>query len=406
MSRFSPLVLAPEEKLDRNRVDVGPDMQDRVDLIINAYTSPIIGHCGADALWRRLSLRYRNFGGRSAVRDILKGHSHYQIRQPVVKKTIVKPIVGKSPGRYWQMDLTDFSGFPSGANRGSNWLLVSIDIFSKQVFTEPLRNKTAPIVLAGFQAIIGRMRGRMTTIQSDQGPEFVNVEMRRYLTSLNVRHITSLSHTPQSQGQVERFNRTLKTNIFSRMQFDGNPTQWRQYVDEVVDQYNDTIHSAHGLKPLDVYATSDPAVIAEVREKLEKIGRKKSAVAKDDIEKGDYVRVSLLAQAAQRALGSFRKSNGVEGNWSQEVYEVDTVSRKHPLSYSREYTLKDYPNRVFQRYFLLPVGIIHEARQPPAAPQPPAPPAPPAAPQPPAPPAQRQRRVGGIPARFRQGYHH
>ena len=72
----------------------------------------------------------------------------------------------------WQMDLVDMCSYKN-TNRGYNWILVCIDVFSKFVWIKLLKNKSANTVMQAFRDIIAAGR-RPENIQCDEGTEFIN----------------------------------------------------------------------------------------------------------------------------------------------------------------------------------------------------------------------------------------
>jgi transposase InsO family protein len=51
-------------------------------------------------------------------------------------------------------------------------------------------------------------------LQSDNGPQFKNDLLAAVCQELHIQQRFGASETPQHQGQIERFNKTFKTNLF------------------------------------------------------------------------------------------------------------------------------------------------------------------------------------------------
>ena len=86
-----------------------------------------------------------------------------------------------------------------------------------------------------------------TTLQTDNGSEFLNRSLQRLLKGYGVHHFET--HNEETKTSVvERFNRTLKTRMWRY--FTKNQTI--RYVDALQDfvrSYNDTYHSSIGMAP-------------------------------------------------------------------------------------------------------------------------------------------------------------
>ena len=106
---------------------------------------------------------------------------------------------------------------------GFHHLFVCIDYFSKWTEARPLKNKSATVVAQALYELMCR-RGCFVAQVNDQVREFVNgisTELHK-LTGVEQR-ITSAYH-PQSNGLIERRNRTIKNSLVKVL--NGNPLEW------------------------------------------------------------------------------------------------------------------------------------------------------------------------------------
>ena len=71
----------------------------------------------------------------------------------------------------WHADLVDISNLKR-QDDGTTFLLTVIDVFSKQVRCAPLKNKSAPSLVAAFNEVLVDVVP--TTLQIDKGLEFLN----------------------------------------------------------------------------------------------------------------------------------------------------------------------------------------------------------------------------------------
>lgn len=84
-------------------------------------------------------------------------------------------------------------------------------------------------------------------LHSDNGSEFKNKLMREIISSLGLKHVFGAPYHPQSQGVVERLNRTIKGSL-AIMSEDLNGA-WSTIYDNIVKSYNDTYHSTIKCSP-------------------------------------------------------------------------------------------------------------------------------------------------------------
>ncbi|TRZ17797.1 hypothetical protein HGM15179_009268 [Zosterops borbonicus] len=129
---------------------------------------------------------------------------------PIVRKQIQlgKLQVGAEPGDYWQID---FSELPR--SQGYKYLLVYVCTFSGWPEAFPCRtNQAKEVVKTLMREIIPRF-GVPLGISSDRGPHFVAGVVQTVARLLDVTWNLHTPWRPQSSGQVERMNQTLKGQI-------------------------------------------------------------------------------------------------------------------------------------------------------------------------------------------------
>ena len=74
----------------------------------------------------------------------------------------------------WQMDLIQFSTAPSKVARETyRYIIVLIDVFSRQVWAEPCKDKTPTEVAPVLRRMLGALPKKPDVISTDKGNEFV-----------------------------------------------------------------------------------------------------------------------------------------------------------------------------------------------------------------------------------------
>ena len=96
-----------------------------------------------------------------------------------------------------------------------------------------------------------------TIVQSDNGGEFIGSELTEWLGELGVRAINSSAYHLQSQGRVERFNKTIERELGKRIA-EVNNKQWIDYLANANRAYNCTVHSTTNQTPFRVMFGRDP----------------------------------------------------------------------------------------------------------------------------------------------------
>ena len=112
---------------------------------------------------------------------------------------------------------------------------------------------------------------------------------------------------------VERFIRTLKLPIFERRKALGG--SWTQYVQDVVDKYNDSPHSSIHAKPSFVADHEyDFAVLDRTHDHMTK--HAKFPVDHEEIAVGDHVKIRIKPSAFYKETFN---------SWSSEVYTIESI---------------------------------------------------------------------------------
>jgi hypothetical protein len=73
----------------------------------------------------------------------------------------------------------------SRTNKGYNWILVCIDVFSKFVWIKLLKTKAANLVAVAFIEIISNGR-KPINLQCDEGTDFINTTFKRSCREQNI----------------------------------------------------------------------------------------------------------------------------------------------------------------------------------------------------------------------------
>ena len=150
-------------------------------------------------------------------------------------------------GHRWErvaMDLLDMSVTTS---RGNRYILVIVDCFTRWTEAFPLPDKTAQSVAdAFFNQVVCRFV-MPAVIHSDQGREFEN-KILQELCLIGGSHKTRTApYHPESDGMVERFNRTL---LMMLAMFAGkNRDDWDDLLPAVMMAYRSSVHESTGYSP-------------------------------------------------------------------------------------------------------------------------------------------------------------
>ena len=129
--------------------------------------------------------------------------------------------------------------------------------------------------------------------------------MRKIFINYGINHYTTPTRTRWKASFAERVIRTLKSRL--QKYFVTNKTKkWVNIIQNVVDDYNRTPHSAHGFPPQDVASDNRDIVYKKLYPDL-----KLKTVCK--LKVGDKVRKIIEKDIFDK---------GYVSNWSEEIYII------------------------------------------------------------------------------------
>lgn len=173
----------------------------------------------------------------------------------------------------------------------------------------------------------------------DRGKEFYNSHFDEWLKENDViRYSTFGEH---KSAVVERFNRTLKTEMWKRFTAQ-NTRNWIGMLDDLMKRYNNRVHSSIGMTPVEA-SNNEVRVLSPKRLVLQRKSAKTlqmSPVTKVTVKfkVGDTVRISRTKQLFER---------GFHPNWSEEIFTVAEVKNTIPVTYK----LKDSLGEILEGSF-------------------------------------------------------
>ena len=130
--------------------------------------------------------------------------------------------------------------------KGFKYLLNGIDMGSRFVYSQAMKNKTDVETLKAFKKIY--TQSNIRAIRSDNGSEFINKKFVDFLEKNNVKQILSEAGAPQSNGMVERANATIKELIQKSVELNQS-FDWVKNLQKLIDNINNSQHRITGFTP-------------------------------------------------------------------------------------------------------------------------------------------------------------
>lgn len=139
---------------------------------------------------------------------------------------------------------------------GNRFLLVMTDRFSKLTRTVPLRSISAFTVAKAFCDQWVFVYGAPRYVLTDNGTQFTAKFFLAVCRELGIGKVFTTAYHPQTNGQVERFNRTIVNSLRGYVsQYQNN---WDEFTSAITFGYNCRIHSSLGLAPFELVLSRPP----------------------------------------------------------------------------------------------------------------------------------------------------
>lgn len=270
---------------------------------------------------------------RDRIRHWLQKQDAYTTHAPIVRRNVhVTRIRASGPLQLWESDLFTVEPKLVSNNDQYRFILVVVDVFSKMAWVEPLKNKKPQTVLKGFEEIFKQAGDIPKSLRTDKGSEFIARQCLEFWKSKGILHYVALP--PMKAAIAERFIRTLGEKIekFLTASISNKNGRYIDNLPHFLHAYNHSVHSAHGMKPVEVTHNNLDIVTQRLynghgryKAKTESVNVRPNR-RKNAIKEGDYVRLS-------RDKKTFEK--GRKANYTREIFRVtrhDDVDNMYHLT--------------------------------------------------------------------------
>ena len=141
----------------------------------------------------------------------------------------------------------DITGPLPRSNEGNKYILTIVDYFTKWIVAIPIRNQEASTVANKFVEKFVSVFGVPKQIHSDQGRNFESNLFKEMCEILGSEKTRTTAFRPQSDGLVERGQRTIKAMLTKFV--DENQKNWDTYLPILIMAYNSAVQESTGFTP-------------------------------------------------------------------------------------------------------------------------------------------------------------
>ncbi|UYV70935.1 K02A2.6-like [Cordylochernes scorpioides] len=215
----------------------------RESVISYHHDIPTGGHFGVRKVMRRLKGDYYWPGMRTQVRKYIRRCESCQLSNQGVTKAASAPHF--RPEKPFEHLALDFIGPLEATPRGYSSILTIVDLFTKFPILIPTKDQCANTVVRALLERIITTFGVPKTILSDRGSAFMSCVYKRVCKAMGVGAVNTTAWIPQSNGAVERLNRTVIESL--RRCTAGNNLDTT--LPMVAFAIRTTVHSSTGFTP-------------------------------------------------------------------------------------------------------------------------------------------------------------
>ena len=142
---------------------------------------------------------------------------------------------------------TDILGELPMTENGNRYILVISDYFTKWTESFPMPNmEAATVARIIVEEVVARF-GVPSSIHSDQGRQYESELFSEMCRVLHIKKTRTTPYHPQSDGMVERFNKTLVTMLSAYV--NEHHSNWDSYLPYVMMAYRASVHETTGFTP-------------------------------------------------------------------------------------------------------------------------------------------------------------
>nr|XP_024655059.1 uncharacterized protein LOC112430808 [Maylandia zebra] len=190
--------------------------------------------------------------------------------------------------------------------RGYRFVLVLVDYATRYPEAVPLRTISAKSVAQALFQVISRV-GIPKEILTDQGTSFMSRTLRELYELLGIKSIRTSVYHPQTDGLVERLNKTLKSMI--RKFINEDERNWDHWLDPLLFAVREVPQASTGFSPFELLFGRRPRGVLDLIKESWEDG---PSPAKNEIQ---YV---LDLRAKLHTLGRLSRENLLQAQQRQQ----------------------------------------------------------------------------------------
>ena len=316
-------------------------------------------YSGVDKLYRFVKKDGKHKLTLRKVRDWLSKQDGYTLQRHVNRKFKRARVIVSGIDNQWDIDTAVYnSSKMAKENDGYKYFVLAIDIFSKYVWTRPLKTKLGSEMVKQLKSIFNEGR-KPDTLRSDKGSEYVNKDVKKLLKENNVKYIVTQNEVKANFS--ERAIKTIKTRL-TRYMTENNILKWVDKLKDITSSYNSTYHRTIGMTPREVNESNQAELWMKLYPNISPEKNRKGAYINKEIKKEQDIKVGKNKNKLQmKKVFKFKAGDIVritntrytfqteyDERWTRELFIIIDKGLKDNIPF---YKLKDWGNEEIKGIF-------------------------------------------------------
>ena len=212
-------------------------------LLYMMHNDPTAGHFATDIMFNKIKSRYYWPQMYEDIRAYVQSCDRCQKRGRPKRNEPLHPIAVHEP--FYRIGI-DIVGPLPRTKQNNRYIVTAMDYLTKWPEARALQEATAEKVADFIYEDIICRHGCPAKILSDRGTHFNNQVIHLLMERFRINHHYSTPYHPQTNGLVERFNRTL-CEILAKLSQDNN--EWDTFIAPALFAYRTSKHSTTKIEP-------------------------------------------------------------------------------------------------------------------------------------------------------------
>ncbi|XP_063075477.1 uncharacterized protein LOC134465637 [Engraulis encrasicolus] len=225
-----------------------------------AHSHPLGAHLGMEKTKERILQRFYWPGVHKEVENYCRSCPECQQKapKPSYRSPLIPLPIIETPFERIGLDIV--GPLPKSA-RGHQYILVIVDYATRYPEAIPLRKATSQQI-AKELFLLSTSLGIPKEILTDQGSPFMSRVMKDLCTLLKIKQLRTSVYHPQTDGLVERFNKTLKSMLRKAIEEDGR--NWDQLLPYLLFAVREVPQSSTGFSPFELLLSYRPRGLLDI----------------------------------------------------------------------------------------------------------------------------------------------